>query len=217
LPPGKADSLLVLLLFLPLALWHAIRWGERKPFPLPADPLAWLPLAGLDAYKIREEIAARGFEVYDPANIGVGDNAFYTGIDDYRAGNFAVAKNKASEALYLYSQTLKTAWETYTAKMRADATAERQKALDLKADVAVKQDFDAANSVFSQANTAFYARRYEDAGGFYERCLPMFTSVAALALEKRLAAEEALRRANQRVAASDEAARNAERILEGGM
>jgi hypothetical protein len=38
-----------------------------------------------------------------------------------------------------------------------------------------------------------------------------------LALEKRLAAEEALRRADRRAAESDETARNVELILEGGL
>ena len=50
-PPGNAASFLVLLLFAPLALWHALRWGEIRVSFLPEDPSAWLPLAGLDAYK----------------------------------------------------------------------------------------------------------------------------------------------------------------------
>ena len=171
----------------------------------------------LDAKKIRDEIAARKFEVYDPASVDSGDNTLNAALDDYKAGNFSAAKDKADEALALFSQVLKTAWESYATKLRADVVAERQKALDLKANVAVKQDFDAAESVYSQANLSFNARKHEDAGVLYEKCLPMFTAAAATALEKRLAAEEALRKANERVAASDEAARNAEIILEGGV
>jgi transposase len=197
--------------------YEAKDYYAAKDSALSAYDMYSAMIAGLDAYRIREEIAARGFEVYGQASIDIGDNALYAAADDYEAGNYEAAKKKADEALLLYSQVYQTAWESYSAKIRAETVSERQRALDLKADVAVKPLFDAAESVYVQANTAFNARRYEDSGALYERCRPMFADAAREALEKRLAAEEALRRADQRVAESDEAARNAERIVEGGL
>ena len=100
--------------------------------------------------------------------------------------------------------------------LRAGAIAERQRALDRRANVAVQPDFNTAQAVFNLANSAYQARRLEEAAGLFGECSAMFAVVAQLALERQLMAEEALRLANERMAESDETARAAERILEGG-
>ena len=89
--------------------------------------------------------------------------------------------------------------------------------MDLRANVAARQEFDPAEAIFNRANTEFRRQSFEEAAGLYDECLPRFILSAELALERRRAAEEALRRADQRVAESDETARNAELVLEGGV
>ena len=172
--------------------------------------------AGLDAYKLREEITERGFEPYDPVNIELADNTLYSAADDYTAKNYSLALNKAEDALQRYDQALKTAWQSYAAERRSSASAERQKALDLRANVAVRQEFSSADSIYTRANTAFQGRRYEEAAGFYIECEPLFAEASRLTLEKRQAAQEALDRADQRIMESDENAKNVELIVEGG-
>ena len=173
--------------------------------------------AGLAAYKVREEIANRDFEVYDPQNIDLADDTLRSAADDYNAGNFAAAKDKADAALVRYNLALKTAWESYSAEKGADASTERQKALDLKANVAVREEFNSAQAVYVRANAAFQAKNHEDAAKLYLECQSMFSEVARVALQKRQAADAALDRANQKLTESDETARNAEVILEGGI
>ena len=173
--------------------------------------------AGLEAYKIREEIANRGFEDYSAQVIEAADNALYDAADFFAAKNYDAANASIGEALAGYSQALKAAWESYSGKARADAAAERQKALDLKANVAARDEFNAAEAVYNRANTAFQGQMLEDAGKLYDECRPMFVASGEVAQEKQRIANDALRRANERLEESDQAAKDAEAVLEGGM
>ena len=172
--------------------------------------------AGLDAYKVREEIANRDFEIYDPVNIEFADGRLESAASDYTAGNFDASRDKIEEAALRYNLALKTAWESFAADKGADASNVRQQALDLKANVAVRQEFNSAQAVFTNANTAFSSQKHEDAAKLFAESSYMFDAVIKVAMKKRLAAEEALEKANQKIAESDETAKNAERILEGG-
>ena len=171
---------------------------------------------GLEAYNVRMEIAGREFEQYDPVNVEIADETMYSAADDYVAGHYGPAKDKADEALLRYNLALKTAWEAYAAEKGANAATERQNALDLKANVAVRQDFNSAQAIYTQANTAFQAKKFDEAGKLYAECGPMFEKAAGAAREKRRIAEEDLRLANQKMEESDKAAKDAEIILEGG-
>ena len=172
--------------------------------------------AGLDAYRLREEIVERGFEAYDSRNIELADDALYMAADDYIAKNYDSALDRAGDASRRYDEALKTAWQAFASEIRTAASAERQRALDARANVAARQEFDPAEAIFARANTALQRQGHEEAARFYEECLPMFAASAQLALDRRRAAEDALRRAEQRMAESDETARSAEMILQGG-
>ena len=171
---------------------------------------------GLSAYDVRENIFGRGFEVYDPLNVDLADETLQEAADDYSRGNIASAIDKTETALFRYTLALNTAWENFAAEKGADASTERQKALDEKANVAIREDFNAAQAIYTRAATAFQAKRFEDAALLYLECEPMFTEAARVARIKRIDAERALELANQKMAESDETARNAEVILEGG-
>ncbi|MCL2318790.1 MAG: hypothetical protein FWC45_01800 [Treponema sp.] len=172
--------------------------------------------SGLDAYKVREEISNRNFEVYDPQNIAAADDLLRGAAQNYSANSLAAAKGQVDQAALRYNQALKTGWQSYAAEKGANASTERQNALNLKANVAVRQDFNSAQTIFSQANTAFQAQRYEDAAKLYDQSQSMFEVVAQVALAKQQAAQAALDRANQKMTESNETARSAEVILEGG-
>jgi len=172
---------------------------------------------GLEAYNVREEITDRGFEVYDPQNFDLADDSLESGAYDYLDNDFASARSKAEDALFRYNLGLRRGWESYAAEKGADASTERQNALDEKANVAVRPEYNSAQAVFVRANSAFQASSYEEAASLYIESQVLFTEAARSAREKRLAAERALELANQKMAESDETARNAEVILEGGV
>jgi hypothetical protein len=171
---------------------------------------------GAEAYKVRQEILDRGFTVYDPGNVGAADELAVSSIADYEAGDMESAQDKADEALLRYNLALRTGKET-VARNKADAAnAERQKALNLKANVAVRQDFDEATSIYNRAANSFRAQNFDAAAALYEESRAMYEVISIVAEEKRRIAEEALRDAAEKMAESDNTARNAELILEGG-
>jgi len=155
-----------------------------------------------DAYEVREKIAESAEELF-PDYLSQADNIALDAIDKWDSKDYSGARNDA-----------RTAWIMY---LNVGSAAERQTALNLKADTAVRQEFNSAEAIYNRANAAFRGQRYEDAAPLYEECWIIFRMASQLALEKRQAADEALIRADQKAAESDEAARNAEAILQGGV
>ena len=155
---------------------------------------------GVQAFAVRQRVAANA-QTLAPEALAEADLAFANGYEKWEAGEFAGAKTDAELALVLFS--------------RAGASAERQRALNSRANVAVRQDFNSTQAIYSRANTAYQERRFEEAGRLFRESETMFGAAARQARERRVVAEEALRRANDRISESNETARAAERILEG--
>jgi hypothetical protein len=172
---------------------------------------------GVNAYKIRLEIEDRNFVRYDPSAIEATDAMALAALDTYDAdGSIAAAGASAASAFSQYSQSLAKAKESNAADTGAAAAAERQRALDIKANVAVRQDYDTANTVFNRAASSYRAGQYDEAADLYSEARSLFESAVRTARVKREAAEAALREAETKMAESDGNARNAELILEGG-
>jgi hypothetical protein len=155
-----------------------------------------------DAYDLREIILERA-EVLFPDFLSQADDVGLDAIDRWLAEDYSGAKDIAS-----------TAWIIY---LVLGASTERQTALDLKANVAVRQEFFTAEDFFNRANTAYNGQRYKEATPLYEESMFIFRMTSLLVLERQRAAEDAIRRADQKAAESDETARNAELILQGGV
>ena len=172
--------------------------------------------SGLDVYEVRQTISDRGFEVYDPDAIAAADKTLLSAIPDYSERNLSGAQDKVDAALLGYNKVLQIAWESYAADAAAGAAAERQSAIEMRANIAMRQEFNTANDIYNRANTAFSERRFEAAARDFDDCINRFEVIKYLTHVKRITAEEALDRANQKVAESDEAAKSAEIVLEGG-
>ena len=155
-----------------------------------------------DAYDLRETILERA-EVLFPDFLSQADDVGLDAIDRWLAEDYSGAK-----------ETANVAWITY---LVLGASTERQTAIDLKAHTAVRQEFNSAEALFNRANTAYSEQRYEEAAPLYEECLLIFRKTSQLVLDRQRAAEDAIRRADQKAAESDETARNAELILQGGV
>jgi hypothetical protein len=171
---------------------------------------------GGDAYNKRQEILKWNFISYDPDNYNKAEETGLAAVEAYEAGNIAEAINNAEEAGLRYGLVLKTGWTGYVSEQKAAAGAERQKALDMKANVAVKAEYDAALVIYNQAEASSQADSYEDAADLYAQSAARFAVIAETAAEKRREAEEAIREAEQKILESEENVKKAELILEGG-
>ena len=169
-----------------------------------------------DAWLVRREIEEREFESYDPDNFDRAREILSDAIDAYGAGNYALAQENADEALLRYNLVLSTGWAAYAELRSSLADAERQAALDIKANVAVKDLFSTADTTFKTGTDAFDSKEYEEAAKQFISSEALFVLASTSASEKRHTAVETIREANRRIDESDETARQAEIILEGG-
>jgi hypothetical protein len=190
-------------------------YAAKENWALAKDKYQVLKTGG-DAYNRRIEIVERNFIPYDRDNFSKADEIGRSAVDQYHAGNIADATNGAEEAGLRYSLVLKTAWAAYAAERRLAAGTERQKALDLKANVAVKAEFDVASGMYNQAESSIKSENFENAATLYIQSEARFTVIGQTAAEKRREAEEAIRQAEEKMRESEENAKKAEEILEGG-
>ena len=172
--------------------------------------------AGIHAYIVREEIEAHGFERFDRENVDLADDALYNAMDNYVDGNYVYARTRIDDASRRYNQALRTGWRLYATERSDAVVAQRQIAIENRANVAVRDEFNTAQQIFVRGSSIMGEARYQEAVVLFNESESIFHEVSIIALERRQLAEEALIRANQRMAESDETARNAETILRGG-
>jgi hypothetical protein len=170
---------------------------------------------------MRQEIDNYGFRRDDPDTYDAAGAADLAAADGYDALSYNGGENvkevllQAEEAQAGFNKVLETGWRRYALERKAAAEAERQAALELKAQVAVQDEFETAQVRYDRAEASFLADSYKEAAELYLEAEFLFAAAAEAANEKRRLAEEAIQEAERKLAASDEIARRAEAILEG--
>jgi hypothetical protein len=171
---------------------------------------------GSDAYNLREAILANNLAPYDQRDFDIAEENSLKALNTYDKDDISAVLGVVQEALNRYTQVWKTAWRSIASERRDAASVERRAALDLKANIAVKDEYNDAERVYGEAGSNYQAEQYEDAAERYARAAAMFTVVWETAEYKRQTADEAIRAAEQKVAESDQTAREAEIILGEG-
>jgi hypothetical protein len=171
--------------------------------------------SGANAYLARDEIITRRFYPFGPGNFEKAEEAGIAAISAYDEGNLASARDNADEALLRYNLVLNEGWASHVAELKTTVATERQKALDHKANIAVRADFEKADALYRQAVASLEAEEFRVAARQYIESENLFIAAGKTAEVKRLMAEDDIKEAEERAQASDEAARKAEIILEG--
>jgi tetratricopeptide (TPR) repeat protein len=170
---------------------------------------------GALGFRVRKEIVDLGFTAYDPDAFEDAELIREMALEHYRAGNYKPAQEILKKAFLSYNRVLRAGWESFAAEKGREAVSERDAALVLKADVAVRDAYNNAVIVYQKAQIAFKERRFEDAIGLYIRCGGLFADAGKSAVQKRQDAESAISSAAQKIAESEIFMKNAEQILEG--
>ena len=179
------------------------------------------------AWLIRQEIRAREFVAFDQANFDTAEKTIRDAMASYEAGNNAAALEKADAAYEQYHNVLYTGWVGYVDQRGSRAEAERQNALDNKANIASRNLFTEAESAFTAALEAsaavlsepaetFNAKVFEDAANQYINAETLFITARESTIKKRAIAEQTMDEAHKKIAESEEIAKNAEIALRGG-
>lgn len=171
---------------------------------------------GSKAYVVKTSIDDRGFAAYDPGNYAKASEKLEAALATYDDGELEDARNASEESLLRFNLALAKGRELYAVDRGNAAALQREAALSLKADVAVKNDFEAAAKTKADAEAAFKAEKYEEAAALYADSENRFLSARELAAEKRKRALEAMEAAARRQAESRRAAEDADAVIEGG-
>jgi hypothetical protein len=159
-------------------------YGARDSWTLACNKYQVLK-TGASAYAARQEIVDRDFISYDPDNFNKADESGLAAVEAYNTGNIEAAREGAEEAGLRYNLVLNTAWAAHVAERKLAADRERQKALELKANVAVKAEFDAASALYNQAEVFKEAENYTEAVSLYTQSESRFIDIGRTAAEKR--------------------------------
>ena len=173
-------------------------------------------LAGAKVYLIRQEIVDRGFDMYDAENFDKADEYGETALDEYEAGNNKAAVDNAEEAGLRYSMVLSTGWLNYVADQWTFAAAERDLAMSQKVNIASRDIYREAETVYGEAEEALKAEDYEAAAVLFTEANALFLLGIQDTETKRQRAQGMIRLAEEMIEESDEAAMEAERLIEGG-
>ncbi|MFP3040981.1 hypothetical protein LQZ19_04060 [Treponema primitia] len=171
---------------------------------------------GIRAYRVREEIEERGFSQYDSGNYDRADGTIRDAIAAYDSGDTEKAATDAEESFFRYMLVLNEGWLSFAGDLKVSAETARGKAWNAKAHVAVRQEFSAAEGVYTRGTAAFNARDYAGASEYFSQVIPLFLAAERNAELKRVAAEDAISTAETRISQSEETAREAEIVLQGG-
>ncbi|MDR1444549.1 MAG: hypothetical protein LBI94_06685, partial [Treponema sp.] len=171
---------------------------------------------GLEAYAVREEVIRRDFAGLDRDNFTRAGKTFLAAMDAYEAGAAKEALDGAGESKIMYEAVLNNGWAAYAGQRRDLARRGRQAALDVKANVAVKDDFSRVDQTYNQAESAYTSKVYHNAVDLYALAEKGFAETVLAAEEKRRIAQAALDAAEEKLVESENTALNAEKILEGG-
>jgi len=173
-------------------------------------------MIGAKIFLARQEIVDRGFEKYDSENFNKADEITVIAMDQYEAGNKETAVTNAEEALLRYNLVLSNGWIAYASERRNLAILERERALSERANIAARDSFREAESVFNQAEGTYSSKNYQNAAILYTDSEALFTIARRETEEKRLRAVESIRQAEEKVEESNASAIEAERVIEGG-
>jgi len=171
---------------------------------------------GAAAYVARREIVDRNFSAYDENNFAKADEVAKMAIDLYNAGNKEAAIQMADEALLRYNLVLSNGWTNYAAERRTSVLAERELAIAERANIASREIFRDAETFYQQAEENITLENFNDAALQYTEAEALYAISRQDTAERRRRAEEAIRMAEEKIIESDEAAQEAERIIEGG-
>jgi hypothetical protein len=169
-----------------------------------------------DVWLIRQDIVEAGLEKYSPDDFDSADGYFAKAMDAYLAKEDMEALLNANEAAQRYNLVLEAGRLPYAEHQYALAATERQAALDVRADVAVKDTFAGADSVFKGAAGLMESKNYEEAVKESINARDLFIESRLAALDKRRIAAEAIQEAEEVIDEVIQNARQAELNTRGG-
>jgi tetratricopeptide (TPR) repeat protein len=146
----------------------------------------------------REIIAKHNLNTYFPDEYTKAESDFSQGEQNYDKDN-AKAKKDFDSANALYQQIIHDAYPLYVDSEKTGVDSEREKAVDIKANVAVKDDFAKADEEYQTALSLSKEGKYEEALDHLNQAKTLFEGAYNAAKEKHDKARNSIDSAQDRI------------------
>ena len=162
------------------------------------------------AWQTRREIIWRGFADYARDNYDRAEEIIGEAIYAYLAGDFSLALENAIEAQARYSLVLSAGWATLAENRSSLARTERIAAVEARANVAAREAFERADSLYDMAVDSMQGEYFREAAEQFGEAVALYTFATTSTLERRRIATEAIREANRLIEEQIRAAQEAD-------
>jgi len=195
------------------ALLLAVSCASTPPATPPETPTAGAPEAELaKAQGLQQRADKYGLGEYAPEDYAAATKDLKAGQDAYGKDN-AASKESLTRAIDEFTSVITKGGALYLAKVQAESLASKKAADDLKASVAVKDEYAEANEAYQRALKAKDAGDIENAVADFTKARDLFDAAAALARQKKENATKALAGTKESMTASEKKAADAQKSL----
>lgn len=174
-----------------------------QPAPAAQAPA---PIAGDQMGTVKEKrdyIVKNGLDAYAPESFAQAEK-HYAEAEKVYGTDPAAAQTSLSAALPLYEKTIKDGFAKKIAEAQSAADAARKRADAEKAKVAAATENSTADGAYTGAKKAQGAGQFPEAVEGYKTAASGFDAAAKVAIQRREAADAAIRDADQTIKATDE-------------
>ena len=165
-----------------------------------------------NATKLRDFIEEKDFAQYDSGNYKLADDKMAES-ESLFASNPDGALDALDEATLRYNLVIQKGWQFYAMGRKAPADDAKQRSEEIKAQVAVKDRYAEALTVYNNASSLMAGGNYEDAGKEFDNAAELFETAYAEAEVKRNAALSALESLETKTQESESKAKAGDEIL----
>jgi hypothetical protein len=190
---------------------------EPEPTPEPVAPAA-VPKPEAEyaqAKELRATVTQFGLDKYDAATFQKAEASFKEGEAAYDDDN-AASKAAFQQAIAGYQKVIDGGFPALTADRKKAADAAKADADSVKAGVAVKSDYSAAQNLYNQALAAEKAKDYPKALDLYEQSRARFAAAAKTTRDLKAKAEASIKEVKDELDTAEQQAAEAEKIREEG-
>lgn len=188
-----------------------------QPEPVQPEPAA-VPKPEQEyqaAKELRATVTQFGLDRYEAEAFGKAETSFKDGEAAYGKDNDK-SRTAFQQAIAGYRQVLDKGFPMLTAERKKAADAAKAEADGVKAGVAVKADYNAAQGLYNQAAAAEKSKDYPKALDLYEQSRAKFAAAAQSARQLKAQAESSIQEVKEELATAEQQAAEAEKIREEG-
>ncbi len=188
---------------------------EPEPTTEPAAPTPKPEAEYAQAKELRATVTQFGLDKYEPDAFQKAEANFKDGEAAYGKDNDK-AKGEFQDAIANYQQVIDGGFPAAIAERKKSADAAKADADAVKAGVAVKKDYGAAQNLYDQAASAEKAKDYPKALDQYEKSRAAFAAAAQKSRDLMAKAKTSIEEVKDELSTAEQQAAEAEKIREEG-